>query len=502
MNFVKQSTLRFELYGSAAAAALFGVATCYDASPGLNWALWTAMVAGELTMFARPRLGANRAAFNTTIATAIVLGSGAAVTTNGTELVLIFLTVALLLAVAARLASGYPAPLLGVYQLTVTPFAATVDAIRETGARLSAAIQSTFTPTGARVARGTAIAVPVVGIFTALLAGADPTLSSWMHTLSVALSDWSWLPRLVLFCVLGTLSLGSFGIAVDGLTVRGTRPPGSDGLTARATRPPDRDDVGDIARSGVLGDTERRIVVAAVDALFALFLLLQLVHQLPTGESYTEYVHKGFAQLTIVATLSVLLVARLHHGRPRVGVPWATLALLAEVELLVASALHRITVYQHTFGYTALRVWVTAYMLLIAALLVLLALEITRPRIVDAGRFVRRGSLLATTTLIILVYGNPDAWVAQLELARYHATGKLNVSSLTWLSADATPSLLRIADELPAACAAELRRSARHAVPQRHWYEWNARQARADRAQPTIPLSPTTPQDGCRIQPW
>jgi hypothetical protein len=477
---MRQSTLNRELFASAAAAAVLGTAICYDARPGLNWSLWTVLVATELALFARPRLGANRAAFDVTIAFAVILGVGAAITANPASIALIFVTVATLLGVAARLAAGTPAPLLGVRELLRMPFRATLDAIRESYARVALAARAMFSDTGARIVRGLAIAVPVVVVFAALLAGADPTLSSWLHAVSTILSDWSWFPRAVFFCLLGTISLGSFGLAAGGLVV--AAPP------ATASRAP-----------FVLGDTERRIVVGAVDGLFALFLVLVAFVSPPQAQSYTAYVHNGFSQLTIVATLCVMLVAVLHNGRPRIGTPWGTLALLAECELLVASALHRIAIYQRDFGYTALRLWVTAYLLLVAGLLVLVAYEVARPVLIDARRFVRRGALMSLTTLVVMVYGNPDAWVAALERHRFETTGKANLPALADLSDDAMPSLLAFATVLPARCSDRLRLWTHYPRQPLHWYEWNARETRAERAQHPVPSG----VDGnCPVQPW
>jgi Domain of unknown function (DUF4173) len=474
---MKQSTLQGELYASATAAAILGTAICYDARPGLNWSLWTLLVATGLALFARGRLGANRAAFQVTIALAIIVGVGATITSNPASIVLIFVTVATLLGVAARLAAGMPASLLGVRELLRMPLYATIDAVRESSARVECVARVIFSETGARVTRGVVIAVPVVALFSALLAGADPTLSAWLHAVSRVLSDWSWFPRFMFFGVLGTLSLGSFGLAAGGLVA--AAPPAS---TSGARF--------------VLGNTERGIVVGAVDAVFALFLVLVAFVSPPQGQSYTSYVHNGFSQLTIVATLSVILVVVLHNGRPRVGRPWGTLALLAECELLVASALHRIAVYQRDYGYTALRIWVTAYILLVAALLVLVAHEVARPVLVDARRFVRRGAVLSAAALTVMVYGNPDAWVANLELHRYRTTGKADVSYLSELSPDAAPALLHIAAALPPACANRLRPTVPRSVA---WYEWNARRSRAERALRAYP-SPTA--GDCQVQPW
>jgi hypothetical protein len=475
---MKQSTLRFELWGSAAVAGVLGATLCFEARPGLNWALWTVVVATELAIFARPRLGANRAAFDATIAFAVVLGVGAAITAGPASIALIFVTVATLLGVAARLAAGLPAPLLCVRELVSLPFVATIDAIRECFAHVHDAARSVWSETGTRVMLGIAIALPVVTIFSMLLAGADPTLASWLFAIPRLLGDWSWFPRVVFFGFLAALSLGTFGLAAGGLT-RATMPETPSG-----------------ARH-VLGDTERRIVIGAVDALFAVFLVLQALHPQVKGESYTAYVHNGFAQLTIVATLSVMLVAMLHNGRPRVGTPWGTLALLGECELLVASALYRIAIYQRDYGYTILRLWVTAYMLLIAGLLALVAYEVARPLLIDSRRFIRGGALMSAAALTVMVYGNPDAWVAQLELHRYQTTGKANVLALDELSADAVPTLLVLAKALPPGCEEQLRLPR---VSDRHWYEWNLRDARAQRRMAR--WTPARPIGACPVQPW
>jgi hypothetical protein len=99
-----------------------------------------------------------------------------------------------------------------------------------------------------------------------------------------------------------------------------------------------------------------------------------------------------------------------------------------------------------------------------------------------------------------MVYGNPDAWVANLELHRYQTTGKADVSYLSELSADAVPSLLTLAAALPPECVDHLR-LAQHEVITHPiaWYEWNWRRARAERALSAY----TSPTAGdCQVRPW
>jgi hypothetical protein len=50
--------------------------------------------------------------------------------------------------------------------------------------------------------------------------------------------------------------------------------------------------------------------------------------------------------------------------------------------------------------------------------------------------------------LVTLNLVNPDAFIARQNLARYEATGKLDVYYLTWLSDDALPVLVDSAGQL------------------------------------------------------
>src|SRR4029078_7451345 len=77
-------------------------------------------------------------------------------------------------------------------------------------------------------------------------------------------------------------------------------------------------------------------------------------HVLDTaGLTYAEYARSGFAQLMVVAALTLAVAAAARRRAPGSGAPDAALCVLTLVVL--ASALKRLGLYEETFGFTRLR---------------------------------------------------------------------------------------------------------------------------------------------------
>ena len=114
--------------------------------------------------------------------------------------------------------------------------------------------------------------------------------------------------------------------------------------------------------------------VLLVDAVFVLFLAAQAAAffgghdyvQRATGLTYADYVHQGFAQLTIATALTLLVVwaARARRGDSPADRWWlrGSLGALCLLTLVVvASALHRMDLYQDAYGFTRLRLLVDLF---------------------------------------------------------------------------------------------------------------------------------------------
>jgi hypothetical protein len=209
--------------------------------------------------------------------------------------------------------------------------------------------------------------------------------------------------------------------------------------------------VSSIPRHISIGMIETMIVLILVNGLFLAFTAIQFVYLFGgadnihlEGHTYAEYARRGFFELLVVAMLSVALILGLNwltwRGNKRqikLFNGWATLLILF-VAAILASALQRMRLYEATFGYTELRLYVIVFMLWLAPLLIWFVLTLwKRPDLFAIGVIVTAIGFLVTLNLL-----NPDALIAQRNIARYEQTGDLDIFYLTTLSDDAVPAMV------------------------------------------------------------
>ena len=212
-------------------------------------------------------------------------------------------------------------------------------------------------------------------------------------------------------------------------------------------------------RIGRLGRTEWAIALGVLDALFAAFVAVQLTvlfggaeHVLQTaGLTYAEYAREGFAQLLVVAALALALTALAGPFAPRA----LTGVLLGLTLVVVASALHRLGLYQQAFGFTRLRLCSDAIGLWLGALIVL----VLAAGAGAAGRARLPRAAVAASGLVLVAFVaiNPDGYVAARNVERQARTGRLDLAYARSLGADAAGALARLPAPLAACALAPLR---------------------------------------------
>jgi hypothetical protein len=160
--------------------------------------------------------------------------------------------------------------------------------------------------------------------------------------------------------------------------------------------------------------------------------------------TYAEYVHEGFAQVSVATLLAVtcvvvghiLLRARAGDRRVTGGKALVSmeLALLALVGVTLASSAHRLGLYEEAYGYTYLRLGVWVLQLGAAGLLVM-----TAARCVARG-WTGWGTALAWSGVAFAVLSgslNADRWIAERNVERARTGALLDVDYLAELSEDA-----------------------------------------------------------------
>ncbi|SNT36101.1 protein of unknown function [Actinomadura meyerae] len=343
---------------------------------------------------------------------------------------------ALLLAVAAGsyAASGgrsWPEVLLG--GLAVVPAGgAMLPWVAESGYRTVTSEKSNAWP----VIRTSLIAGGLLAVFGALFVGADAAFGTLASDLVPDVSPFSG----VLYLCAGvvTMALASAGAYL------GQSPPPLRMLAPEPGKP--------------AGRWSWAVPIAALDLLFLLFCSIQAGVFLAddkdellrsTGLTYAEYARQGFFQLVVVTVLVLVVVAAAKRYAPdatqgdRMTVRVLLGLLCALTLVVVAVALRRLYLYEETFGWTRLRLWVHAFELWLGLVVVLVAVAgVVRGRVPWLPRAVAGSGAAAMIALVLI---NPDGFIAEHNVARHAQLGKIDVRYLRELSADAVPAL----DALP-----------------------------------------------------
>lgn len=292
------------------------------------------------------------------------------------------------------------------------------------------------------VARGAAIAVPIVLVLGGLLASADVVFATVLgfgfqgeqlvaHGAGLLVAGWG---------ALGLLRIASAPAADD----------------ADRPRPSPR----------WLGRTEVTIVLGAVAVLFAGFVATQLLialggadHVLETaGLTRAEYARSGFFQLLWVAGLTISGLVALAHLTELAGARRALAgAVVAFAVAIVGVAIVRLDLYRDAYGWTMLRLACTAFAAWLGVVLVLLGVALAGPAPVRRlGWFVPAAGAAGLAILLALNVANPEAMVARYNLTR-EASVAVDTDYLDHLSDDAVPTIVGLLPDLDPATARAVR---------------------------------------------
>lgn len=273
--------------------------------------------------------------------------------------------------------------------------------------------------------RGAIVAVPVLIVFTTLLASADDVFANFL-----LLDDLPTVVSHVFLTVVVSILLFGFVSRAAHVTPTPSNP--------RNIR--------------VLGPVEVTMILGSLATLFAAFVATQVVvaaggaqHVLETeGLTQSEHARDGFFQLLWVAGLAAALVGGLRAVRivePEKGrdrfTPLALVTLALTLVIAYVSS-RRLGLYVESFGLTPLRFWALAGTAGIALLIVTYGVSISGWRS-DTDWFPGVAIVVAAMFTLGLNVVNPDVRVAEYNMGRSAA---VDVDTLASLSDDAIETML------------------------------------------------------------
>lgn len=318
----------------------------------------------------------------------------------------------------------------------------------------------------APIARGVLIALPVLAGFSLLLSSADAVFGRALDdALSLPVDVGDVAGRGLFGALAAWLVAGPIGLAVGARDTvaelghmgesRGSGTPAADTPHPVLPEPIWR------RRTGA---TETLVVLAAVDALFAAFAVVQVVFLfggadtlVAIGMTYSDYARQGYFQLVGVVALAGMLLVGAHEvvGRTRALLAGSHVLLILTAVIL-ASAAFRLALYQGAYGWTELRFFVGASIAWLAVCIISAAALLAADRMRWLPHLLAGGAIAVTLAASVV---GPQAFVTRENLARVLNPGLVapggyagfDTDYILQLGDDAIPDLVAALAYLPPA---------------------------------------------------
>lgn len=333
-----------------------------------------------------------------------------------------------------------------------------------------------------KIVTGLLLAAPLLLVVILLLASADGIFQSWLNKLPSILDGGS-LEEGVLRSIAAVVLALYFFCYVWGLLFKREFRSAASPQAAAAERLEQLAEAKEPSR--ILFDPiVAATVLISVNAVYVLFAAIQFTYLfgaadglLPEGTAYAEYARRGFAELVFVALINIgILLVGLHYIEQgsklfeRLRQALLTLLMGCTVVMLV-SAFSRLSLYEEAYGYTQLRLLVQGFMVFLGVLMLVAVVRIWYRWFSLAKIYIAIG----VAAYVIMNYINVDARVAEGNIERYEATGKIDLAYLGMLSADAGPALAKLEREHPELEGVDsiINRLKARAEEQRHWQSWS-----------------------------
>lgn len=193
-------------------------------------------------------------------------------------------------------------------------------------------------------------------------------------------------------------------------------------------------------------------VLLILNVVYLIFTVIQLSYLygggnavLPSSFTYAEYARKGFFELVTVTVINFTIILctmkfmkRENAKLEKCNNAFLSLLIIFTLNMLF-SAHYKMSLYENTYGYTYLRVFVHIFMLLLFMLFII-ALTGIWIRKIPVTKLCIISSL---AMYVILNYINVDVFIVKKNIELYNKAQKLDVNYLSNLSYDTLPYLVQ-----------------------------------------------------------
>jgi hypothetical protein len=233
-------------------------------------------------------------------------------------------------------------------------------------------------------------------------------------------------------------------------------------------------------------------ILFLLNAVYAVFSVIQFTYLfggesfvMPSAYTFAEYARRGFFELVAVAVINfvIILITVSFIRREDSKVHLANKVLLSLLVgftfVMLVSAFYRMLVYEQAYGFTYLRIFVQAFMVLLFFLFIINIMFIWYSRM----PIIKAYFITALAVYIALNFANVDVIIARNNITRYHSTGQIDMEYLKGLSYDAVPYTAELAgdEDVGDEVTVYLKDKSRELEDQRDWQSLNLSRAGASR---------------------
>ncbi|MBY0098089.1 DUF4153 domain-containing protein [Mesobacillus maritimus] len=196
-------------------------------------------------------------------------------------------------------------------------------------------------------------------------------------------------------------------------------------------------------------------VLLLLDLVYVLFVAVQFKYffsgTLEGGYTYAEYARRGFFELLFVTlinltvTMVVIQFTKSALGVLKKAIQSALTILVLSSGVLLVSAFMRMAMYEDAYGFTFLRVLVTAFMIFLMVIFTYTLVKIWLERL-SLFHFYFMASIIFYTGINLV---NLDQIVVDRNIARYESTGKIDIQYLSNLSSTGVLGLIQLYEKHP-----------------------------------------------------
>lgn len=235
-------------------------------------------------------------------------------------------------------------------------------------------------------------------------------------------------------------------------------------------------------------------ILSLLNIVYIIFAVIQFTYlfggdtfMLPSSFSYAEYARKGFFELLVVTVINFVILffsitfVKKESRKANTVIRSFLSALIFCTFILLISAFYRMVLYEMAYGYTYLRIFVQAFMLLLFLLFIVNLVYVWHSKMPIITAYI----LCSLILFIILNFANIDVIIAKNNINRYYDTGEIDVYYLEGLSYDAIATTAGLIDcqdkEIAAQVMNYFEREKKILAEQSSWQSINLSKIKAQR---------------------